>query len=402
MKRRTLIVLLIVAVALITAVARKASSPQGWESKDDSKQLKFSHTYHIKDVGVACEDCHKAAKTSKLSSDNLRPTHDNCVTCHEEQINNTCGFCHKDPDNIEAVTPPVRTITFSHEKHTAMKDVECTTCHKGLDTVEYATAKNMPTMATCTTCHNDVKAATTCESCHTSFTNLIPPDHLVGDFKKEHKKLTRLGALNVSCATCHTQNFCADCHQGTSLLELGMSDLMTEPSPRNSPGDSPLQMPLQMVHSMNYRFTHGIDAKMKSADCYSCHSAQTFCAECHSTGGKITGGPYKPAWHLGAGFTTIGVGSGGGRHAEYARRDIESCVSCHDVQGGDPVCITCHTDADGRKGTDPKTHPAGFMMGEHGPWHDNPGAVCYNCHTDFNAHPGGVKGLNFCGYCHGK
>lgn len=402
MKRRTLIILLIIAGGLITAAARKAYVANGWVENDDAKKLKFSHTYHIKDVGVACEDCHKAAKTSKLSSDNLRPTHDNCVSCHEEQINNTCGFCHKDPDNIEAAAAPARAINFSHENHVAMKDVECTTCHLGLDTVEYATAKNMPTMATCTSCHNNVKATNACESCHTSFANLVPKDHLVGDFKKDHKKLTRLGSLDVSCATCHTQNFCADCHQGASLLQLGMSDLMAEPSPRNSPGDSPLQMPLQMAHSMNYRFTHGIDARAKSADCYSCHSAQTFCAECHSTGGKISGGPYKPAWHLGAGFTTLGAHSGGGRHAEYARRDIESCVSCHDVQGGDPTCITCHTDADGRKGTDPKTHPAGFMMGEEGPWHTNAGAVCYNCHTDFNAHPGGVKGLNFCGYCHGK
>ena len=69
MTRRTLIVLLIVAGGLITAVARKAYVPQGWEENDDAKKLKFSHTYHMKDVGVACEDCHKAAKTSKLSSD---------------------------------------------------------------------------------------------------------------------------------------------------------------------------------------------------------------------------------------------------------------------------------------------------------------------------------------------
>jgi len=71
------------------------------------------------------------------------------------------------------------------------------------------------------------------------------------------------------------------------------------------------------------------------------------------------------------------------------------------VQGGDPTCITCHMDADGIRGTDPKTHPAGFMKNVEGPWHANPGAVCYDCHTDYNAHPGGVKGRNFCGYCHG-
>ena len=61
--------------------------------------------------------------------------------------------------------------------------------------------------------------------------------------------------------------------------------------------------------------------------------------------GRLTPGQV-PASHIGSGFTTLGVGSGGGRHAELARRDIESCMTCHDARGGDPVCITCHVDAD--------------------------------------------------------
>jgi hypothetical protein len=153
-----------------------------------------------------------------------------------------------------------------------------------------------------------------------------------------------------------------------------------------------------MVHSLNYRYTHGLEAKSHQADCYTCHSAREFCAECHTAGGLIDPNGVKPAWHLGAGFTTIGVGSGGGRHAEFARRDIESCVSCHDVRGGDPVCVQCHADADGIKGTDPKTHDREFN--DHGAWHSDPGSPCYNCHTDYNAHPGGTRGRGFCGYCH--
>jgi hypothetical protein len=132
----------------------------------------------------------------------------------------------------------------------------------------------------------------------------------------------------------------------------------------------------------------------------SCHSEQTFCSQCHEAGSGVAG-MFKPTWHSTAGFTTAGVGSGGGLHADMARRDIESCVSCHDVQGADPVCITCHVDPDGIRGTDPKTHEPGYMKSsEDGSWHTNAGAVCYNCHTDLNAHPNGVKGKGFCGYCH--
>jgi hypothetical protein len=402
MKRRYVFVVIALAAILVTALSRKEPQQQFWPDLGAGSQLKFSHAFHVKEAGIACQDCHTAAKTSKLVSDNLISTHDNCVTCHEDQINNSCGYCHVHPDSIEPLAPRSYNLIFSHEQHVGMSGVECATCHTDIDNVTLAGAQNMPTMATCTTCHNDSKATSACKACHTSFTNLIPADHLVADFKKEHKKLTRLGALDVSCATCHTQTFCADCHGAAALVQIGKGGLMTEPSPRSSsPTDGPQRMDLQMVHSMNYRYTHGIDAKQKSADCYSCHSARTFCAECHNAGDNVSARAFKPAWHLGAGFTTLGVGSGGGRHAEMARRDIESCASCHDTQGSDPTCITCHTDADGIRGTDPKTHPAGFMRDVDGPWHSNPGAVCYNCHTDYNAHPGGVKGRNFCGYCHG-
>lgn len=400
MIRRYLIFFAVVVAALVTAVAYRPLHRAAWPENNDAKLLKFSHKQHIEGAGVACENCHPAPNSTK-ASDSLRPTHDNCTSCHEEQLGGECGFCHVDPENIQAAPVPDRELVFSHKAHLSMKNVECSTCHKGLDGADIATAANMPTMATCATCHNERQATNQCEACHTNLHALVPPDHLEAGFKKNHRELTRLGGLEASCSTCHTQSFCAECHDGAALMRFGKGAWMADPAPRVFPGNRSGTQTLQMVHDLNYRFTHGIDAKSKSTECYTCHSAQEFCAECHETGEAVAGHGAKPAWHLGAGFTTIGVGSGGGRHAELARRDIESCVACHDAQGGDPVCITCHVDADGIRGTDPRTHPAGYMKGEHGPWHENAGATCYNCHTDLNARPDGKKGRNFCGYCHG-
>jgi c(7)-type cytochrome triheme protein len=401
MIRRPYLVTMMAAGVLATAaLALRPAAHTGWPAIDDSKQLKFSHKLHIDGAGVACETCHPAATTSKSVNDNLRSVHENCTSCHEEQVNNQCDFCHKDPENIQAAAPHIRELVFSHEKHLKAKGVQCTTCHAGLAEADYAGPENMPTMAACATCHNDKKASNACTLCHTQVTGLIPPDHLEAGFKKDHKNLTRLGAMETSCSTCHTQDFCGECHSPDQVMQFGSGALMSEPSPRVFPGTSASQMKLQRAHDLNYRYTHGIDAKGKTTECYTCHSAQEFCGECHETGDNITSHAIKPASHLGVGFTTLGVGSGGGRHAELARRDIESCVSCHDTQGNDPTCVTCHADADGIRGTDPRTHPSGYMKGEHGSWHENAGAPCYNCHTDMNAHPGGTKGRNFCGYCH--
>lgn len=402
MKRILTLAALALSVAVIvTAVARKSSAPGGWEQSASSTQLKFSHKFHVQEAGVACADCHAAA-TSASSSDNLRPAHENCQSCHEEQVNEKCDYCHKDPENIAAVPPAVRSIIFSHASHVTMKGVECVTCHPGLENAEYAGPANMPSMETCTTCHNDAKATNTCVACHVSLTNLIPPDHLVASFKKEHRKPTRLGALDVSCASCHTETFCADCHSAAGLISVGTAGLMADPGPRLSPTETPRQMQLQVAHGdPNYRFTHGIDARSKASECANCHSQQDFCAACHAAGGDVNQTSFKPASHAVPNFAILGVGTGGGVHASQARRDIESCASCHDVRGGDPTCITCHVDPDGIRGTNPRTHPSGYRgEDEAGSWHDNPGATCYSCHTDMNASPQGRKGVGFCGYCH--
>ncbi len=306
-------------------------------------QLKFSHQKHIRDRSVDCATCHPAAATSKVSSDNLVSTHDQCSSCHEEQVSSDCGYCHKNPENIVARPAVERTVIFSHERHLGMKDVECTTCHKGLEETDLSTAANLPDMTTCTTCHNNVKATVTCEACHTDFVTLLPPDHKQSDFIHSHREDTRVGALTTRCQTCHSETFCQQCHQGAGLKAFRPRDLSVEPRPKTSTKDSPKRTVLQNVHELNYRFTHGIDARSKQTDCSSCHSLETFCAECHQAGGNVTQGTFKPKSHMVPGFTTVGRGSGGGVHAEEARRDLESCVGCHDVEGRDPTCMTCHT-----------------------------------------------------------
>lgn len=399
-KKAYIIILSLIVVIVAAATIKRINSFNYWEGEDRSEKIKFSHKFHINEQGITCIDCHIDASGSTSSADKLFGNHNSCTACHQEQIDANCEFCHIEKDNYEAFLNPEREIIFSHKLHLDIENLNCETCHKGLTEVEYASAKNMPAMKDCNTCHDNTRATNLCENCHTDFTTLLPEDHRSLDFIKNHKSLTRVGKLETSCSTCHDESFCQQCHDGASLVKFGKSGFMSEFSPKPLRRDSPKELKLQFVHDLNYRFTHSVDAKSKKSDCYSCHNRETFCSECHQAGGNITQRSFKPVWHNEANFTTFGVGSGGGTHAQLAKRDIESCASCHDPEGADPTCVICHVDNDGIKGTNPKTHKIGYMRNEKGIWHETNSAVCYVCHTSPNAHKDGNKNGSFCNYCH--
>ena len=310
---------------------------------DYSDYLKFSHKLHVKDQGIGCEDCHPNAKTSRSLSDTLIGNHEICQSCHDEAITNNCSMCHTPGSNIIPISYSPSEMIFSHELHATDQKIECQLCHSGIDTASSTVGRHLASMTSCMNCHDEKRASNNCESCHRNFVSLVPDDHLIGDFKKDHRMITRVGMMNVSCSSCHTESSCQDCHTGTELQGFGFpNDFMTEPGPRSSTKDSPKQQRLQEIHGLNYRFTHGIQARSKAIDCFSCHDQQAFCTQCHEAGGNITQQRFKPASHDVAGFATLGKGSGGGLHAEEARRDLEICASCHDVQGNEPTCAKCH------------------------------------------------------------
>jgi hypothetical protein len=372
--------------------------------QDHSKIIKFNHKLHLsKDIGVACKDCHTAAASSESASDNLNPFQKNCADCHDVKDEKNCNFCHYN-NQYKKLEPTVKELNFSHKYHIETQKKECTDCHKGLDQVKYAkeSPTAFPPMETCASCHNMQTATINCEACHTNLTGLTPKSHLQTNFLNEHKVVSDLSTRN-NCMMCHSDNFCQVCHSPSKYMGKNDKDNFYAPYYSKEGAlriDREDLQKLTAVHDLNYKYTHGLDANQKSFECKTCHEQATFCGSCHQDGkGEVLTG-ILPSSHSQPNFTTLGVNTGGGLHADLARKDIEQCQSCHDVEGGDPICVRCHLDNDGIKGTNPKTHEAGFLHDEHGIWHDTKGAVCYMCHTDPNARPDGKKGIGFCGYCH--
>lgn len=385
-------------------------------NEDRSKIITFSHKTHLI-METECTECHKGAKESEKSSDNLLPKMANCYTCHDEK-STPCEKCHPEGSEPKPFDNPERELIYNHKYHVETSKMECKTCHQGLEEVEYASEskKAMPDMELCFSCHNNglekaklqtvnksnLVASKNCEICHSDLSNLKPKNHYLADFTKTHGKLVRTNSFDSECQTCHNESFCQTCHNGSPLLPVKdmMANKISDRAVNPDNVDDTKSLMVQKVHSLNYILTHGFDARTKKTECYTCHDAQTFCNDCHS--GNNDGIRKKPKWHTVAGFTTLGRGSGGGLHAQYAKREIETCMSCHDTQGNDPVCTICHIDPDGIKGTNPKTHDKDFSKaGYDGLWHHDDGAVCFNCHVDVSAKTK-KSGFGFCGYCHGK
>ena len=361
------------------------------ETSRNKSIIKFSHSLHAE--MSECGDCHSAVSESEDLSGSLLPGKDDCAGCHDVDDDDNCELCHYE-DLYEPLIPSQSELIFNHKFHISDQNMECENCHLGLTEVEYSyeSENANPTMTLCYDCHNNnTIASNACEQCHISTANLLPDNHKKVGFFKSHKFVEQ-----SDCQLCHDAVFCEDCHVATTGIdETNLSnDFYTPYAPHNYV-DGDKQQVITLVHDLNYRFTHGIEAKGKTNDCQTCHQTETFCVECHAAEeGDFALGGIIPLSHTMPNFVN-GL-TPGSDHAVLAKRDIERCASCHDVQGADPNCILCHVDPDGIKGTNPKTHSSGFMKSVNGDWHDDGGSVCYDCHTNTN-----TAGLGFCGYCHG-
>ena len=361
--------------------------------QDRSKVIIFSHRLHAEDAGAECLDCHLNVDRSLTAIDNNLPTMAQCYSCHEED-DTDCEVCHVTDDYVE-FSNPARDIKFNHSLHISKEGLDCLTCHKGINEVDLASSEQLPEMRQCMECHNEATASNDCAVCHiiTDLTFLKPESHL-SDWKFAHapEAQFRLG----DCSMCHQESFCEECHDADELITVG-GDRTGSFSPNATKLGGSAGQSLNMVHAIDYRYTHSLDAKSKLMDCAVCHETNDFCSKCHNP--EDDDHRFEPAWHGGADWGAIagGVGSGGGRHGEMARRDMELCASCHDIDGEDPVCLSCHFDAVPGIGNDPKTHESDFMKDSNGEWHSDENYLCYNCHSvgRFQA------GTGFCGYCHG-
>jgi hypothetical protein len=279
-----------------------------------------------------CLICHRPAATSRWASDRLSPFMETCAECHEAARNATplspftdaCKACHMSVKAGEMPVPgsyPRPNLRFSHKAH--QKAARCKSCHPKAGAYQDAARGEMDVlgMKTCVKCHQK----TPCRSCHitrkdgTMVTDyggrkLYPRTWLKGpshgpEWAGTHA--VQAAADSKFCAACHRETYCQECHAGNRR-------------PRN-------------VHPGDWLTSHGVSTRVDSPRCRGCHRKQSFCLTCHRRSGVAPDSPVKARPDEGLGHYHRGMETR--ELMRRARRDITSCVSCHNESS----CILCHT-----------------------------------------------------------
>jgi len=398
MKRRAGVArLLVQAVVLLVAVAAVLSfggradadtptSPSSILIPPQQIPLLFDHARHLA-RGIRCEDCHTNARSSRVASDRLLPSPVVCDRCHGSDHANLddvkpgpqaaggCARCHegydaRDGNRVRRVVIGRPLLRFDHRAH-ALRNIGCERCHARMDRVGMATREQLPTMRACLGCHDlpaesRGDASSACATCHlvgsrgTMITHfptgtIMPPAWLKGarhgpEFARTHGAVA--GNDSRFCASCHTEDQCAACHDG-----------------RVRP---------RAIHPNDYLSMHAVDATQHAQRCSSCHRAESFCKTCHLRSGVTQSGPAWARQARGRFHPPPEVFTTGPRtsrhHAVEARRNLSACVGCHLERD----CVSCHASRT-NLGAGVSPHPAGFA-GRCGPALRKNPRSCLVCH----------------------
>jgi hypothetical protein len=194
-----------------------------------------------------------------------------------------------------------------------------------------------------------------CNDCHK--TEGIAPNH-GSDWVSGHRVLASKAVKN--CEQCHNQKFCLDCHSGGGTGDdLTAENFRSDYKPKS--------------HRSDWIDIHGMKSVDNPQTCTRCHD-QRYCTDCHS---RFPGGDLKIKSHRSLGSSGQSYGTSfpsstwGMDHSMEARRNLQSCQSCH--PDGD-VCIQCHRSG----GVNPHPRNWGSIRGVYS---ERNARTCFRCHT---------------------
>jgi len=321
--------------------------------------IKAPHARHLA-AQVDCLQCHETVYDATDLSARHMPPESTCLQCHDEQKQKgNCGFCHTDVKRAgpwAAAGEPA--IHVNHAAHLPRTKEECSECHTSLPN-PVRTRQTAPPMSACLSCHEHRKEYDEgrCDGCHTDLsrygTRPVSVFSHQSDFVHNHAAPAR--SASATCAQCHEQTHCADCHARTVSTPIEVK--------------FPERVFSNFIHRNDFISRHATEASADQASCRRCHGS-SFCEDCHrvqnlAPQGSNARDPHPQGWSF-PGSANF--------HGTAARRDIASCAACHD-QGARSICVDCHKE--GGIGGNP--HPPGWSD-RHGRDEIGRNGMCLACH----------------------
>jgi hypothetical protein len=344
--------LTLAALLLASAASGCSLKPQRSDTPAEAPYV-FPHSPHL-EGDVACTACHGGIAESTALVNGKR----DLQMPADRASNPACKDCH---DNSNALVVPPRPaiwrLRIDHKAHLA-RGLKCQSCHAKLPDPG-DTSPPQPTMASCTSCHEHQSdfAAARCMPCHVDLKGYFPKTAFShqGNWIKVHGNLARPSA--ESCAACHDQTSCAECHAAQTTAARPSIIF-------------PEEVRRPFIHRGDYVSRHSVDAHANPASCRTCHGS-VFCSSCHTQQGVTSAAvnvrdPHPVGWATDRGSNHF--------HGDAARRDILSCAGCHD-NGASATCVGCHQ----MGGVGGNPHPRAFLR-KHDEGDQNK-PLCRACHT---------------------
>ena len=331
MKRALLVAAGVLACATAATVLGTAGS---------GDEIRFPHQKHV-EAKLECIGCHESIWDAKTLAGSFLPQEAKCLECHKQKKEQgECAFCHAEVRHAGPWATREPRLKLDHAAHLERVKEDCTQCHSRLSEPGRPAPVSDGHQA-CLKCHEHARQYddARCDACHVSLaayplTPLSEVSHQ-GDFLRRHPAIAR--SATQSCASCHDQNFCLDCHARTAMAPVEVT-LVDRPDRR-------------FIHRNDFLGRHAVEARADSASCQRCHSTAS-CDGCHRVERVAAGSPGALDPHP-KGWAVRGFGAA--FHGDAARRDIQSCAACHD-EGAETNCVECHK----LGGIGGNPHPASF------------------------------------------
>jgi hypothetical protein len=186
----------------------------------------FSHELHLKlPAKLTCVTCHGSVTSSTRAEDNNLPKVAICLGCHKQASVGTprptilTRFNHQKHLALGNIAPVIRAAIDSKAYLSPPGDIRrhldsanaCAACHRGMEQSTALAKSDLPQMADCLVCHNQIDPPFSCEFCHAKGAALKPANHTPEFADLHSRKNSTLD--KTTCAVCHGRKFtCMGCH----------------------------------------------------------------------------------------------------------------------------------------------------------------------------------------------